>query len=727
MILQALKEYGDYVKPPPVEGIVSDAFADGVRIQWLLEIDADGNFHDLRSRGVEKLGEKKNKIISFPALDKVPKNVTSDRSHGGNPQFLADNLEYWFGISAKKFGQKSLDSHIALAKELADRFPDDLRAQAVKKFFEKLVAGQVLAQRRGRAIDRVQSFFAAQPPNEVIVDRRQRVIRQVEQYFDKQLTDKIQVAWNPKPARGAGKLMIMAKSFPVKNAKERIALCLQQDNLQPVFHACENLRLFWSSQYQAANAKREKPAEAGGNPPCLCCGQAKPAVEPFGTFSGLADQATSLVFTGKPAYQSYGFKKGEIPNAAVCLECSQAVIRGLESLLKSRSTSKKFHLGRPRPGEGEKIPPVVFVFWARQPTEFDFGRTVEADLETVKRILESVHKGIPREIAEKHFYILGMSESYRRTMVRYWSETNVKEVVENLAAWFEDLRDRFAEYGSNYKPLSIIRLCQMTVRQPGQPSDDWKIPPPVSTGLFLSAFLRKPVPPPVLQMLVNRVRIIPQTDFEKEKPNADYKLKPARMALLRLTLNRLMKNNEQPFDVGLDVDRREPEYHCGRLLAVCDAAMRWSNSRERGRPGTSTVVDRYMGSASSAPCSVLPVVYRNSRHHLNKLKRDLPAKFLQMEKLLDEILSKLKSYPVTLTPKEAGVFILGFHHQRQYFFLVSRYAKLKKQRDEGELPGENKKELEALEDFVNRARFDVSLLADLPDEEAPEAPAAEAE
>jgi CRISPR-associated protein Csd1 len=312
-------------------------------------------------------------------------------------------------------------------------------------------------------------------------------------------------------------------------------------------------------------------------------------------------------------------------------------------------------------------------------------------------------------------------------MVRYWSETNVKEVVENLAAWFEDLRDRFAEYGPNYKPLSFIRLCQVTVRQPNQPTDEWKFPPFISTGLFLSALLGKPIPPPVLQALVNRVRIVTQTEFDPQNSNADYKLKPARMALLRLTLNRLMKNNEQPFDVGLDVDRREPEYHCGRLLAVCDAAMRWSNSSERGKPGKSTVADRYMGSASSAPCSVLPVVYRNCRHHLNKLKRDLPPKFLQMEILLDEILSKIKSYPVTLTPKEAGVFILGFHHQRQYFFLVSRYAKLKKQLKEGSLPDENKTELEALEDFVKRARFDASLLADLPDEEAPEAPAAEPE
>jgi hypothetical protein len=34
--------------------------------------------------------------------------------------------------------------------------------------------------------------------------------------------------------------------------------------------------------------------------------------------------------------------------------------------------------------------------------------------------------------------------------------------------------------------------------------------------------------------------------------------------------------------------------------------------------------------------------------------------------------------------QKAGTFILGFHHQRQYFFLVSRYRKLKDQDKEGQ-------------------------------------------
>lgn len=691
MILQALKEYGERVRPTEEEGIVSDAFEDNVRIQWWLEIDNEGNFLGLQSRAEEHLGPKGKKFVTFPPLSGVPKSVSRDRSQCDKPYFLSDNAEYWFGVSAEGDRRKSLDSHIRLAEAFATRFARDPRAQAVKKFFDRLQTGNVKA------------------------------------------------TWDKDAQRGEGKLVIEAsgiiRRFPVKlrPQKERIALYLEGDDLRPLFQTSANLRAFWSEQYQGANEKRQKLGGAA-YPPCLCCGLARPPVETFGPYKGLASQPVSLVFTGKPAYESYGFKKGE--NAAVCLECSQSIVRGLEALLQSPSSSKRLEAGKPRPGQGEKSPPAVFAFWTRQPVEFDFGKAGEGDLETVKRVLESVHRGVPQDIAQGQFFILGISESYRRTMLRYWSELNAEDVLRNLAAWFEGLRGRLGAYGLGHKPPSLLRLCQTAVRQPSQTDDQWLFPPILSTGLFLSAFLRKPIPPPVLQMLVNRVRTIAQSVYDAEAAAAarkarklppDYKLKPERMALLRLTVNRLMKDNDQPFDVGLDVDRREPEYHCGRLLAVCDDAMRWSNSAELGKPGKSTVADRYMGSASSAPCSVLPVVYRNSRHHISKLRRDLPGKSVQLEKLLDEILSKLTSYPAALTPRQAGIFILGFHHQRQFFFLVSRYGKLKKQREEGKLLKEDEDELEALEDFVNRARFDASLLADLPDEAAPEAPSAESE
>ncbi len=672
MILQALREYGQRNVPTVEEGVLSDAFADNVGIHWLLEIDTEGNFLDLLYRGVEQRDEKgKKKLDLIPPMHNVPKEVLNSRSSGGNPQFLADNLEYYFGISDSDLGQKDLKSHLALVNEFARIYPNDGRAVAAKKFFDKFEERKIVAR------------------------------------------------WDDEAKAGKGKLVITTPSgerrYAVKKPKERVALCLREDNLQPVFQTSQNLRQFWSNHFQAINQKRQN---SGAQPPCVCCGEAKPVVDTFDQFDGLPGGKTYLICYGKEAFQSYGFQDGE--NASLCFDCMKSVIRGMNALLKSPSTHKLIRCGKPKPDEAEKLAPVMFAFWSREPVAFDFGKVSDADPESVKNLLESVRQGAPKEVEADRFYILGFSRSAKlRTLVRYWSETNVREVEVNLAAWFEELNDRFTDYGPSHGPLPLIRLCQTTVRQPEKVGDECKFPPLVSSGLFLSAFLRKAVPPPVLHLIVNRVRTIPQTEYDPQKPYGDYKLKPARMALLRLTLNRLMKSEDQKFDVGLNVDRREPEYHCGRLLAVCDDAMRWSNSPQPGKPGTSTVADRYMGSASTAPCSVLPVVYRNSRHHLNKLKRDMPAKALQLEKLLDEILSKLTTYPVTLPAQKAGIFILGFHHQRQYFFLVSRYRKLKDRVEKGVLAPEDKQELQALDDFIKRSHFDVSLLADLPDEEAP--------
>jgi CRISPR-associated protein Csd1 len=682
MILQALKDYGERNAPVAQDGTVADAFTDDVTFHWLLEIDEQGNFLNLHYRGEEQRDEKGKKLPDrFAPLNNVPKEVFNSRSSGRNPQFLADNLEYFFGVSSSKLGPKNRNSHHELVIEFARAYPSDARAIAARKFFEKLRAGS------------------------------------------------ISVVWDKDAPRGKEKLIVKARNverrFAAKNPKERIALCLSTDNFQPVFQTCRNLQVFWSKHFQSINAERQNRG-AAPNRPCICCGASKPTVDTFDQFDGLPGGKTYLISYGKDAFHSYGFEDGE--NASLCFDCMKAIIRGMKLLLQGTSTHKLIRYGKPKADETEKVGPVMFAFWSKEPARFDFGKVSDAEPEEVKKLLESVRRGIPQEIAAIKFYILGFSRSSRlRTLVRHWSESNAKEVEENLAAWFTDLHDRFADYGTNYKPFAFIRLCQTTIRQPDKQGDEWKFPPAVSTGLFLSAFLGKRVPPPVLQMLVNRVRIIPQTDCDPQKPFADYKLKPARMALLRLTLNRLMNTTQQKFDVGLDVSRQEPEYHCGRLLAICDDAMRWATSGERGKPGRSTVADRYMGSASSAPSSVLPVVYRNSRHHLNKLKRDMPAKSTQLEKLLDETLSKLKSYPVTLTPQKAGVFILGFHHQRQYFFLVSRFGKLARQKNQGDLLPEDEKELDALSDFVQRTCFDVALLADLPDEEAPEAPEIEKE
>lgn len=113
--------------------------------------------------------------------------------------------------------------------------------------------------------------------------------------------------------------------------------------------------------------------------------------------------------------------------------------------------------------------------------------------------------------------------------------------------------------------------------------------------------------------------------------------------------------------IKLDPDHPNPAYHCGRLLAVLDEVQRLAI------PGINdTVVDRFYGTASSAPLSVFPRLLKGVRPHLAKLERDHPRAYGALDRRLGEIQGRLSSFPRILTLEEQGLFALGFYHQRAF-------------------------------------------------------------
>lgn len=73
--------------------------------------------------------------------------------------------------------------------------------------------------------------------------------------------------------------------------------------------------------------------------------------------------------------------------------------------------------------------------------------------------------------------------------------------------------------------------------------------------------------------------------------------------------------------VRLDPANRDQAYLCGRLLAVLEATQRAALGDVNA-----TIVDRYFGTASSAPASVFGRLLRGAQPHLGKLRRDRPGR-----------------------------------------------------------------------------------------------------
>jgi CRISPR-associated protein Csd1 len=100
-------------------------------------------------------------------------------------------------------------------------------------------------------------------------------------------------------------------------------------------------------------------------------------------------------------------------------------------------------------------------------------------------------------------------------------------------------------------------------------------------------------------------------------------------------------------------------YHCGRLLAVLEEAQRAALPRV-----TNTIVDRFFGTASSAPATVFGRLLRGVQPHLSTIESVRPAAYFAIQGKIEEISCHIPSFPLSLTLREQGLFALGYYHQR---------------------------------------------------------------
>jgi CRISPR-associated protein Csd1 len=133
-----------------------------------------------------------------------------------------------------------------------------------------------------------------------------------------------------------------------------------------------------------------------------------------------------------------------------------------------------------------------------------------------------------------------------------------------------------------------------------------------------------------------------------------------RAALIKLVLatNQVIEEDSM---VMLQEDHPQAAYHCGRLLAVLESIQRAALGDVNAG-----VVDRYYGTASTAPASVFGRLLRGAQPHLNKLQRDRPGTAYALEERLEQVLGALDAFPQTLDLAEQGLFALGYYHQRAF-------------------------------------------------------------
>jgi CRISPR-associated protein Csd1 len=387
------------------------------------------------------------------------------------------------------------------------------------------------------------------------------------------------------------------------------------------------VQAFW-----AAAVGPDEGAEAAGRMPCIVCGRVRPVLRrhPIKIKGIRCGQmgGTDLISANAGAFESYGLANSLI--APTCQSCAERYANALNDLLAKEES----HV---RVGCAE------YVFWARRPTGFSLAPLLtNPHASEVRELIRAAQTGraAAADLDANAFYVMALDASGSRTVVSRWIDTTVGEAQRRLARYFQ-LQDLVNWDGSPGEPLPIRRLANATVRDPAKEN-----PPAEVTDALLQLALGERHDPMegLLYQAVRRCRA-------EQGVNRD------RAVLMKMAL--LATHGEVNGMVQLESEHTDEAYHCGRLLAVLDAIQQ----RALGNPNA-TIVDKFYGTASSAPATVFGTLLHGVQAHLGKLRKEQPGMHEIFEQQLEAVLDRIGDFPLTLSLQRQALFALGFYHQR---------------------------------------------------------------
>lgn len=388
-------------------------------------------------------------------------------------------------------------------------------------------------------------------------------------------------------------------------------------------------------RYWTAARDEDAVADSRTTAECIVCGERKaiPRTQPVEL--KLGPNRVQLISANENAFESYGLKQSAI--SPVCQGCARSYGEAARFLMGSDAN-------RYRTGD------VTYIFWTREPVGLDAIMSISApDEEHVRSLLKSVYGGSRSAADETSFYACAMTANTSRLVVRDYLETTVGDVKASLARWFKAQRLVDHESGTVGKPYGLYALAASLVRDANK-----DLPPSTIPTLLGAALYGRPIPPRILSQALGRARA--DTDNRLTRPRA---------MLIKMALNDLKQFSDDPdaqeLKVTEDLNETEerPAYLCGRLIALLEEAQRAALGNVN-----STIVDRYFGTASAAPASVFGRLLRGSQAHFQKLRKNNPGARENIERGVEEVMSKLASFPKTLTIEDQGLFAMGYYHQR---------------------------------------------------------------
>ncbi|MDK2991417.1 MAG: CRISPR-associated protein Csd1 [Clostridiales bacterium] len=411
----------------------------------------------------------------------------------------------------------------------------------------------------------------------------------------------------------------------------------------------------WWREFRASlNNKGEAPKMV-----CFLSGKVAEPIYNHFKITGLQDvggqsSGTSLISFDKDSFSSFGLRQSL--NAACSQDSAALYSSALNDLIKKA----------PRPFAGVK-----FLHWYKEPIPAEddillFGDDLSGMEEAsaklkVERLFSSIVEGKRPEFMRNKYYILQLSGSGGRVMVRDWLCGDFSDMVINMRKWFDDLSIISSDGNglANDFKLSAALIRLVGYRPKERSGDTFKrIDNELSSSIVKlwrsileGSALTRSVPERALRYIRSKV-------LNAETEN-DINLDRIACALLKAWLIREdSKGGVDYMKPELNKEHPSPAYHTGRLMAVL-ASLQQSALGDVG----AGVIQRYYSAASTTPALVMGRLIRLSQYHLAKLESK--GLVVWYENQMADIMARIgDNIPATLTLEEQALFALGYYQQK---------------------------------------------------------------
>ena len=318
------------------------------------------------------------------------------------------------------------------------------------------------------------------------------------------------------------------------------------------------------------------------NKQCLVTGGAGPAAELFPTIKQVPGGTTSgvaLVSFNAPAYESHGWSQNE--NAPISSAAAEGIGDALKRLLYS---------SYPDPGDPETTLPRrnlriggsnVICYWSPDPGGDalcdEFGDAIEADPSQVERLYKSVFKGRESSLDDhpSAFYVLTVSGSQGRAVIRDWIESTVEAVSKNLVSHFNDIHIVYNTPPSKKFDLPPRAPLSLLVESLAVHGDREQVIAPWIGRMLGAALKGEAYPLAFLERAMERYRAEIGRIRDQKHGWRAMRLNDARAALIKAVLNRRRAIGGKTWNYkevrpDMDPNNHDIGYVLGQLMAVLE-------------------------------------------------------------------------------------------------------------------------------------------------------------